>query len=670
MAGVIDRNSLYPQRVEWDEPRWLDRVWDRIETRTRRRLQATAWTQRRFVRAVLREQQRITDDHDTPFDDALITVRRNLRRDGLCFGHLARAFALIRLAATEIMGIAHYPVQLRGGYLIVRGFLVEMDTGEGKTLTATLAAAAAALAGDRVHVITVNDYLAERDRDEMSPLYARLGLRCGVVRESDGAAERQAAYANDIVYCTGKSLTFDYLKDRIALEDRITPVRMLLDRYAGRRDRQVLLQGLQCVVIDEADSILIDEARTPLIISGQREFAESDDGDAGDGDSQIAVLRTAMELARPLEEGVHILPGEQGVGFDLTAEGRAALAEACVDRDGPWQNQFLREEAVLQALSALHDFSRDVHYIIRDDKIQIVDEHTGRIMPDRAWERGMQQLIELKEGVPLTPPRVTLAKISFQLFFRRYLRIGGMSGTIREVASELERVYRVSVVRVPTHRRSRRRQLPGRVYRSSGKRWDGVADAIEALRRREQPVLVGTRSIQAADELSALLDLRGVPHQVLHARQDGEEAAIVARAGQRGQVTIATNMAGRGTDIKLGPGVAERNGLHVLLTELHDNRRIDRQLIGRCARQGQPGTWQMRLSLDDQLLEELPEWQRAALGVVLRLLPERGPGFWIALQMFRQAQRRIERRHKRIRGRMLDSEFKLRRSLSFSGKVE
>jgi len=658
--ATLDRNSLYPQRVEWDEQRWLDRVWDSLETRVRRRLQATAWTQRRFVRKVLREQRRLNGD----FTTALTNVRRDLRRDGLQFDHLARAFAIIRLAAAEVMGIEHYPVQLRGGYLIVRGFLVEMDTGEGKTLTATLAAAAAALGGYRVHVITVNDYLAERDRDDMSVLYARLGLRCGVVLESHSVAERQAAYACDIVYCTGKTLAFDYLKDRIVLEDRITPIRLWLDRYAARRQRSVLLQGLQCVVIDEADSILVDEARTPLIISGQRDLVDED------GDGQIAALRTAMELAEALERGADLLPREQGFGFDLTAKGRVRLAEACLRLDGLWQNQFLREEAVLQALTALHSFSRDIHYIIRDEKIQIVDEHTGRIMPDRAWERGMQQLIELKEGVPLTPPRVTLARISFQLFFRRYLRVGGMSGTIREVARELERVYRVSVVRVPTHRRSRRRQLPGRVFRTGRKRWDAVANAVEQLRRREQPVLVGTRSIQAADELAALLTERGVPHQVLHARQDGEEAAIIARAGQCGQVTIATNMAGRGTDIKLGPGVAERDGLHVLLTELHDNRRIDRQLIGRCARQGQPGTWRMLLSLDDQLLDEVPSWQRGALALLLRVLPGRGPVFWLSMAVFRQAQRKIERRHKRLRKRMLDSEFKLRRSLSFSGKME
>ncbi len=443
MAGLLTRRlGHYPQRDEWDELRFLDRVWDALETQARRRLQATAWVQRRFVRAVLREQRRLEQLSAAERAAALVQVRRLLRRDGMRFGHLATAFACIRVAASETLGLAHHPVQLRGGYLIARGFLVEMDTGEGKTLTATLAAAAAALAGYRVQVVTVNDYLAERDRETMQPLFERLGLRAAVVLETDDAQTRQAAYAADVAYCTGKSLAFDYLKDRIVLHDRLTPARLSLDRYSGRLQRSVLLPGLQCVVIDEADSILIDEARTPLIISGQG-------GQAAEADFHAQ----AIALARQLDVGVHVLGDAQASGYDLTSAGRDALAEACIGLPGAWQNQFLREEAVLQALSALHRFRRDVHYIVRDEKVQIVDEHTGRVMPDRAWERGMQQLIELKEGVPLTPPRVTLAKISFQLFFRRYLIVGGMSGTLGEVARELARVYRVSVVRVPPNRR-------------------------------------------------------------------------------------------------------------------------------------------------------------------------------------------------------------------------
>lgn len=659
MTALRFLTTPYPQLTEWDERRLLDRIWDRAETAFRRVVDGSALRQQAFVRKVLAAERELAGLSREGFEHTLHALRLAMRRDGLKDRHLARAFACVRLKAQALLGVSHYPVQIRGGYLIARGYLVEMETGEGKTLTATLAAAAAALAGYKVQVVTVNDYLAQRDCEQMRPLFASLGLSCSVVLEDDDPAARQAAYGHDVAYCTGKTLTFDYLKDRIAIRDRIDPMRMLFDRFTGRWQRRVLLPGLQFVIVDEADSILIDEARTPLIISG-----------TGDSEAEEAFHRLAIELAESLEPELDFVRDEDDRSYDLTVAGRQGLEQRVAGLGALWHNRYRREEAVLLALSALHDFDRDVHYIVRDDKIMIVDEHTGRVMPDRAWERGLHQLIEIKEAVTPTPPRLTLGKISFQLFFRRFLVLGGMSGTLREVRSEMSSVYKVAVVRVPTHKSSRRATLPSRVFATASARWEAVVLRAKALSAQGRPVLIGVRSIRAAETLSALLDERGVVHQALHAKQDASEAEIVAQAGAPGSVTIATNMAGRGTDIKLGAGVEALGGLHVILTELHESRRIDRQLIGRCARQGQAGSWEMLLSMDDELLSDFWPGLTALLARLLASRPNSRLLSLCCVAYQRLAQGRLERRFKRIRARLLSAEFRLRRSLSFSGKTE
>lgn len=659
MFALLARGTFYPQRMEWEERRFLDRVWDRSASLARKQFVAAAWRQKVFVRRVLRAQRRIETLDDAGRAEDLQALRFALRRDGPELPLLARAFAHVRWNSARILGMALHPVQLRGGYLMAQGFLAEMDTGEGKTLTATLPAAAMALCGHQVQVVTVNDYLAERDRDHLAPLYAALGLSCAVVREGSDTSVRQAAYACDITYCTGKTLTFDYLKDRIAIQARVRPLHMFLDHFTGRWQRNVLLPGLQYVIVDEADSVLIDEARTPLIISG-----------VGDGQSEEAFYRQAMELARCLEPETHFLRDPDVRSFDLTQAGREYLQALAADLGSLWRNTYRREEAVLQALSALHLFNRDQHYIVQDEKIVIVDEHTGRTMPDRAWERGTHQLIEIKEEVPLSPPRLTLAKISFQLFFQRYLRLSGMSGTVREVGRELRGVYRVSVVRVPPHRPSRRQCLGRFVCADAEAKWARVLARIEKWINAGRPVLIGTQSIANADSLSRILEDAGVVHQVLHARQDEAEARIIERAGQPGQVTIATNMAGRGTDIKLPQEVVVAGGLHVILTERHENRRIDRQLIGRCARQGEPGSWEEISSLDDELVRHFWSPVRDLLRSGLRQWPEWSVMQGLARVYYRLAQIRVERQHRRGRARLLRAEFKLRRSLSFSGRME
>jgi preprotein translocase subunit SecA len=580
------------------------------------------------------------------------TLRPHLKRAG--FDDLAlaaEAFALVRETSSRVLGMRHFDVQLIGGWAMLRGMIAEMDTGEGKTLTATLAAATAALAGKAVHVVTVNDYLAERDSEQMTPVYERLGLTVGCVRGGQQPPERRAAYACDVAYCSNKEIAFDYLRDRMVLGGKPHPIAMRLGMLDGAgAGGQLLLRGLQFAIVDEADSVLVDEARTPLILSGM-----------SDQSGEEALHRTALELARQLGAGDYRI-GESGI--EVTPDGLDKLERMAKPLGGLWNGPRRREQLASQALAALHMFERDKHYLVREGKVVIIDEYTGRVMPDRAWEQGLHQLIELKEDCEPTPQRDTLARISYQRFFRRYVHLSGMTGTASEVAGELRAVYRLKVARVPTNRPARRVELPAQYFGSAQAKWQAVVASIAERSRTGQPVLVGTRSVAASETLAALLDKAGVAYRLLNARQDRDEAEIVARAGEPGCVTVATNMAGRGTDIRLAPGVAERGGLHVIATELHDAARIDRQLYGRCGRQGDPGSYQAILAFDEDLMKTfLPLAWRGLSG--RGRLPSR-LGAWL----FRLAQWRAERTHSRARRDLLDLDDYLGDILAFSGRGE
>jgi preprotein translocase subunit SecA len=577
-------------------------------------------------------------------------LRPRLRRAG--FDDLAlaaEAFALVREAATRAIGMRHFDVQLIGAWAMLRGMIAEMDTGEGKTLTATLAAATAALAGRAVHVVTVNDYLAERDAAQMGPLYARLGLTTGCVRQGQPPPERRAAYACDIAYCSNKEVAFDYLRDRLVLGGRPDPIAMRMGGLSGS-DTRLLLRGLQFAIVDEADSVLVDEARTPLILSGTPDQSASE-----------ALHGEALDMARELDAS-HYRIGEQGV--EISDAGLARLEALAKPRGGVWSGPRRRERLVRQALTALHVFERDKHYLVRDGKVQIIDEYTGRLMPDRSWEQGLHQLIELKEACEATPERDTLARISYQRFFRRYVHLCGMTGTAAEIAGELRAVYKLRVARVPTNRPVRRSRRPTRHFGPAAAKWRAVVHTVAERTAAGQPVLVGTRSVAASEHLAKLLDAAGVAYRLLNARQDRDEAEIVAQAGSRSCVTVATNMAGRGTDIRLAPGVAELGGLHVIATELHDAKRIDRQLFGRCGRQGDPGSYEAIVALEDDLIKSFAPllWKFASRAS--RVAPPVGAA------CFRFAQGRAERSHSRARRDLLDLDDYLGDILAFSGRGE
>jgi preprotein translocase subunit SecA len=587
-------------------------------------------------------------------------LREAFYNEGFRPEHIARSFALIRETASRTISKRHFNTQIMGGYALLRGMIAEMETGEGKTLTATLAAGTAALAGVPVHILTVNDYLTARDAGDMGPVYRAIGLTVGCVIHGLTPEARREAYSCDIAYCTNKEIAFDYLKDWIAMEGRRNPFRLqseYLYRNGGRA-HNLLLRGLFFGIVDEADSILIDEARTPLIISrssGSRE--------------ETLFLKQAITIAGSLEQGADYLLEKEQKRIYLTDAGKQRIKEISGTMGPLWAGAVRREEIVTRALSAKILFNRDEQYLVKDGKVQIIDEFTGRLMPDRSYERGLHQLIEIKEGCEITNRSETLARISYQKFFRRYIHLSGMTGTAREVRGEIRSVYGLPTVRIPTYRRMRRKRWPDRVFRSEDAKWQAVAERTGELHREGRPVLVGTRSVAASEKAAGFMNAIGLKFNVLNAKQDKEEAEIISSAGEEGAITIATNMAGRGTDITLGPGVEERQGLHVILTERHEAGRIDRQLAGRCGRMGDPGTHEAMLSLEDPILDSSGGGFAVRLsGKIFREGSEMSN--WLAKRAIVKAQKRLERSHARIRKNLLLEDDRRSDMLSFSGHSE
>ena len=517
---------------------------------------------------------------------------RELARVGKLEGDaLDRGMALIREGARRATGLRPYPVQVMGALAMCQGYIAEMATGEGKTLTASLAATLWGWAGRPVHVITVNDYLVHRDAEEMGPVYKQLGLSVGYIVHESPAPERIDHYRRSVVYVTSKELVADYLRDQILLgnlrSSTQTHVGLMMTGSMGQR---LQIPGLFRVLVDEADSLLIDEAVTPLIISN-----------SPDEEGNAALYHAAHNLALTMQEGRDFTVDHEVRSVDLTLRGQQKL-EAVSDETGFWKGKRRREELVTQALTGMYCFIRDEQYLVTpDQKVQIIDEFTGRTMADRSWRHGLHQAIEIKEGVPVTADKENLARLSFQRFFRQYPIMGGMTGTAWEAAPEMWQIYQRPIVRIPTNRPNIRVQLPTVMFETAAEKFDAAVKRVCEIVDKGAPVLVGTRSVLSSQEVSRRLTELGRPHRVLNAAQTEQEAHIIAEAGQPGRITVATNMAGRGTDIKLAKGVAALGGLHVIATEPATSYRVDRQLFGRSARQGDPGCAQMFCSADDEL---------------------------------------------------------------------
>ncbi len=613
-----------------------------------------AWTRRRLARvAVLAARHADAAQAAVAAPEQEAAALRAHLRDGFTPDAMARAFALLRAVSARHLGMTPYDVQLMAAAAMLRGRMAELATGEGKTLSAALAAATAALAGRMVHVVTVNDYLASRDAAQLAPFYRALGLSCGLVMGGRKPADRRAAYACDIVYTSNKELVFDYLRDQMQRRASASSLHTRLARLDGRGGHEdgLVMRGLDFVIVDEADSVLIDEARTPLIIS-----------ETAAGKVDHDPCHEAMRLVAGLTEGVDFTVDRSARRIDITRTGQTRVEDLSANFGGAWDSTLSRSELVMQALTARLLFHRDEHYLVRDGRVTIIDEYTGRVMPDRFWNDGLHQMIEAKEGCAPSSLRASVARITYQRFFTRYLHLCGMSGTLAEVTRELRTVYGVGVARIPTHHPSRRRTEPTVVVRTADAKWRAIVERATALAAQGRAVLIGTRSVAASEQASALLRSLGVPHNLLNASQDAEEAAIVARAGMAGCVTIATNMAGRGTDIRLAPGVSDRGGLAVILSDRHDAARIDRQLAGRGARQGDAGSFLQVLSLEDALMDPL-RFNR----VGRMLLAAVGANRHVARWTFALMQSRAEQRHRMVRRELMRYEARLQASMSFAG---
>jgi len=508
-----------------------------------------------------------------------------------------RAHAAAYEAVRRTIGFSLHPEQVLGGLALSSGCCAELATGEGKTVTAILAATIDAWSGRGCHVITVNDYLARRDAEITTPAFKRLGLRVAVIQDASKPDERRDAYAADITYAADKQVIFDHLRDRLAspLLPRLTGLLLddILDANRQQRwDGKVVQRGLFAAIIDEADSVLIDEAVTPAIISSKGDDAKTDH------------FATASRIAAGLTPETHYSVNHRHRTVTLTDAGREALAAAAAQLPPFWAGPRRREELILQALNARELYKRDEDYVVRDDQIMIVDRSTGRILPGRQWQLGLHQAVEAKENLKVTAENIAVARSSYQRFFEKYERLAGMTGTAREVAGELWAWYRLPVVPIPTHKPIARTRAPDRVFTTEAEKLAAVADRVEQASRAGQPVLVGTWSVQTSEKVAELLRARTLECDVLNANREAEEAAIVARAGRAGAITVATNMAGRGTDIQLSPEARKAGGLLVIATEANDEQRVDRQLAGRSGRQGDPGRVERFVSLEDRLVQQ------------------------------------------------------------------
>jgi preprotein translocase subunit SecA len=507
---------------------------------------------------------------------------------------IARALAYIGAVAFKALGIKPFESQYVCALAMLDQRFAEMATGEGKTIAAGLAAAVAALAGAPVHMLTANDYLAERDAVELAPLYIALGLTVASALEEHKPEERQMAYQCHIVYATAKTVAFDYLRDRLKRSQYASDLERRIDvGETSLKSGDLMLKGLCFALIDEADSILIDEAKVPLIISDERKDA-----------SERARLWQSLDLAKQLSASTHFLIHRAGRFVKLTDEGKEFLALQAQQYGKAWLNRQHREELVVQALVALNIMQCDTDYLIRDKKIHIIDGITGRIAQGRIWSRGLHGLISLKENLPLPPNTETLASITFPRFFDRYHHLCGLSGTIKESSRELLANYSAAMVEVPLRKKNRRIHNAPRVFGSAQNLNAALVKHVETLHRQGRPILIASDSVDHSHQIRQVLQKADLNAEILNARHDAQEAVVIAKAGHRAAITVATQMAGRGTDISLGPQVKELGGLHVLNLQLNRSPRQDRQVRGRSARQGDPGSYDHWLCADSPAIEQ------------------------------------------------------------------
>ncbi len=658
--------GLLPERCLLTPPRPLPSGFDAWVDRMAGVLRRMPWRARRLRgqgQACADRMARLEQAPQAELQHLIQTYREAFRRDiSTGGGALLEALAVVGEVAGRALGLRPYPVQLMGALALHQGWLAEMATGEGKTLTVAMAAVLAGWSGRPCHLVTANDYLAARDAQEMGPLYRACGVSVQAVTGDLAPAERSVRYGCDVVYVTAKELLADFLRDRQAASVGEDTGRLMMRQWLWQGEvgqdpaaHLLLVRGLHTALIDEADSVLIDEAVTPLILSAPRP----------DPDLSQAV-QWASEVADGLKAGVDYKLIHNAVTVQPAALDRTDAAADRLPR--LWQARARREDLLRQALTARHLLLRDQHYVVQDGKIVLLDEGTGRLTPARTLTAGLHQAVEAHEGLAISDPTQSLGQMSFQAFFRHFHRLAGTSGTAYEARGEFWSIYGLAVLTLPTHKPRIRSTAWPRALASQAERDRALVAEVERLHRRGLPVLVGVRSVSSSERLAHLLRSRALPFRLLNAVRLGEEAEIVAQAGQAGCITVATNMAGRGTDIRLGPGVAACGGLQVIVSECNESLRIDRQLAGRCGRQGDPGRVSTFLSAEDPLLQRHLGLSGQAL---IRRLAHQGSRWaaplvgWSAAWMVRLAQRRAERQARQRRRAVLESDEWMDKALPF-----
>ncbi|MCC6229612.1 MAG: hypothetical protein IT432_10335 [Phycisphaerales bacterium] len=639
--------SLRSRRVKPKVPSGVDMAFGRVLMRAKNRRINIAWLRDQAQKIDLLSPE-FRNCSDGVLDEHITRAREVFVRGRADEEAVRRALALTRETARRITGEEPYLVQLMGALALYHGRIIEMLTGEGKTLTGSIAAPLLAWRYRRLHILTVNDYLAARDAQSRGQLYRRCLCDVGAIVQETEEHERFEIYARPIVYGTPKQITADWLRDQIRMGPVNTPWTGRQSLMTAGRSGGPMIPGLHAAMVDECDAVLIDEGVVPLIIARSRR--EHD---------MANIYRDAARIAAKLDEGPDYSIEHVYRRSELKRRGQHRARQMFDELpDSIWRATRRAEELVRQALVARHCYVNGRQYQVVDGKVMIVDEYTGRFLADRSWEHGLHQAVEAKEGLDVTADRETLARMSFQRFFRSYPFLSGMTGTAADATGEMESVYSRPVIVVPTNRPVIREQWPMRVFRTQEAKWRAIADSVAELHAKGRPVLVGTRSVAASELISRLLESIGLPHRVLNANFDKDEAELIAAAGygrehgREASITVATNMAGRGTDIKPDDAAKKAGGLHVILTELHGAKRIDRQFIGRSGRQGDPGSAQIFVSLEDELVRlHTPRLAR----LVSRRVAATGDELPSASHawLFRLAQSRSEKRDRINRASVL-----------------
>lgn len=586
-------------------------------------------------------------------DEKILDIKKLFRLNKEKYTDILNAFSLCVEVCYRSTGKRAYPVQIMGALSLYRKFIIEMSTGEGKTLTAAIGSAVLAWKGKPVHVFTSNEYLASRDAELFKDFYENAHLSCTSVISSNTVEERKKLYEANIVYTTAKEVLADLLKDKMKDESNFDSNKQLINKLSGKtNNNDYVLRGLEIAIVDEADSVLADDAVTPLIISATAENKVLQKS-----------VEDAYKIALLLSKNEHYEVSEKFNDIVLNKKANKIIEEESSSLNEVWQEKDRREYLVKQALSARELYLLNKHYIIKDGKVVIVDEKTGRIMEHRSWGNGLHQAIEVKEGLERTDPTTTFAKMSFQRFFRLYKHLCGMSGTLKGLDNEFWQIYEISIIKIPTRVESNMLIKKDKLFISKEQRNKSLIEYVSFLNKKQIPVLIGVTSIEDSEELSIELKKIGLNNQILNALRDEEEADIISKAGEKASITIATNMAGRGTDIHISEEVNNLGGLHVITIQRDKSRRIDLQFYGRCARQGQNGVAISFLSLDDLIIKHY-------LSKKLRVffIKNFGIKFIRKLILFLYVfyQRKIEKDISKIRNKTLLEEFELNDSMSYT----